>query len=56
MRREVLVEKPGGKKPLGRPSRRWMLILELFLRNGSMLWTGFIWLRIGTVSGLDFFT
>jgi hypothetical protein len=34
----LLVEKPEGTRPLGRPRRRW---------NGVM-WTGLVWLRIGT--------
>jgi hypothetical protein len=49
----ALVGKPEGKRPLGRPRRRWednikMDLLEV--RWGS--WTGWIWLRIGTAGGL----
>jgi len=45
----VLVGKPVGKRPLGRPRRRW----EDNIKKGSQeagcgLWTGLIWLRIGT--------
>ena len=37
-----------GKDPLGRPSRRWSLILKWILRKqGRKMWTSFIWLRIG---------
>jgi hypothetical protein len=43
----ILVGKPGGKRPLGRPRCRWVDIL----RDG-MVWTGSIWLRIGTSGGL----
>jgi len=41
----VLVGKPGGKRPLGRPRRRWEDNI-IFTK-----WTGSIWLRIGTGSG-----
>jgi hypothetical protein len=41
----VLVGKPEGKRPLGRPRRRW--------EDGSKCTLGgFTWLRIGTVGGL----
>jgi hypothetical protein len=36
----ILMGKPEGKRPLGRPRRRWVV------------WTGLIWLRIGTSGGL----
>jgi hypothetical protein len=41
-----LVETPEGKRPLGIPERiilKWNL-KKIYVR----LWTGFIWLRIGT--------
>jgi hypothetical protein len=47
---KVLVGKPEGRRPLGRPRRRW--------KNGIRLdpeeivfgvWSGFTWIRIGTV-------
>jgi hypothetical protein len=44
----VLMGKPEGKEPLGRPSRRW----EDNISDGSSgrgmwgTWTGLIWLRI----------
>jgi hypothetical protein len=47
----LLVGKPEGKRPLGRPRRTWVdntvlgWILERW--NGVML-TGLVWLRIGT--------
>jgi hypothetical protein len=43
----LLVGKPEGKRPLGRPRRRWVdgWIWE---RWDGVMWTGFVWLRIGT--------
>jgi hypothetical protein len=46
----VLVGKPEGKRPLGRPRRRWENGIKMDLREiGWGVWSGFIWLRIGTV-------
>jgi hypothetical protein len=45
----VLVGKPEGKRPLGRPRRRWVDNIRMGL--GEMrwvMWTGLVWLRIGT--------
>jgi hypothetical protein len=39
----MLVGKLEGKRPLGRPRRRWVDRVE---------WIGLIWLRIGTSGGL----
>jgi hypothetical protein len=39
----ILVGKPEGKRRLGRPRCRW--VLE---KKDGMVWTGLIWLRIGT--------
>jgi hypothetical protein len=37
------------KRPLGRARRRWEILLERILRKqGGKMWTGRIWLRIGT--------
>jgi hypothetical protein len=45
----VLVGKPEGRRPLGRPRRRWEDNIEMDLREvGWGAWTGSIWLRIGT--------
>jgi hypothetical protein len=45
----ILVGKPGGRRPLGRPRRRWVDKIKMNLREiGWMLWIGWIWLRIGT--------
>jgi hypothetical protein len=51
----VLVGKPEGKRPLGRPRRRWedgikMDLSEIGWEGG--VWSGFTWLRIGTVGRL----
>jgi hypothetical protein len=47
----LLVGKPEGKRPLGRPRRRWVdnishpRILE---RWDGVMWIGLVWLWIGT--------
>jgi len=49
----VLVGKPEGKRPFGRPGRRLENDIKMELeevRWGS--WAGLIWLRIGTGGGL----
>jgi hypothetical protein len=49
----VLVGKPGGKRPLGRPRRRCEDRIKMDLRKlVGDVWSGFTWLRIGTVGGL----
>jgi hypothetical protein len=49
----VLVGKPEGKRPLGRPRRRWEYNIRRTLgRQGSMERTGFGWHRIGSSGGL----
>jgi hypothetical protein len=52
----ILVGKPEGKSGLGRPRRKWEYnnkmdrwILE---RQDGVVWTGLIWLGIGTSGGL----
>jgi len=44
----ILVEKPEGKRPLGRPRRRWEDNIKMDLKRNVGAWTGLIWLRIGT--------
>ena len=45
----VLVGKPKGKRPLGRPRHRWEDNIKMDLQEvGWGAWTGLIWLRIGT--------
>jgi hypothetical protein len=51
----VLVGKPEGKSPLGRPRRRWedgirMVLGEIALGGG--VWIEFKWLRTGAGGGL----
>jgi hypothetical protein len=49
----VLVGKFEGKRPLGRPRRRWENGIRMDLREtGWGVWIGFEWLRIGTGGGL----
>jgi hypothetical protein len=50
----VLVGKPEGKRPLGRPRRRWEDGIKWILGRlaGVCVWSGFTWLRIGTGGGL----
>jgi len=49
---KVLVGKPEGKKPLGRPRRRWWTILGWISRRlGVGIWTGLGWPRIVTGGG-----
>jgi hypothetical protein len=50
---KFLVGKPDGKRPLGRPRRRWedgvrMDLRETGLGGGVCVWMGFDWLRAGT--------
>jgi hypothetical protein len=50
---KVLVEKPEGNRPLGRPRRRWEDGIRIDLREiGCGVWIGFDWLRTGTGGGL----
>jgi len=48
----VLVRKPEGKRPLGRPRRRWEDNIKMDLQEvGGVLGAGWSWLRIGTGGG-----
>jgi hypothetical protein len=50
---KVLVGKPEGKIPLGRPRRRWENGIRMDLTEiGLGVWIGFDWFRIGTGDGL----
>jgi hypothetical protein len=43
---KVLVGNPEGKRPLGRPRRRWKDGIRMDLRDiGMGVWIGFDWLR-----------
>jgi hypothetical protein len=48
----ILVGKPDGKRPMGRPRRRWEDNIKIDLRKNGMMWILLIWLRIGTSGGL----
>jgi hypothetical protein len=50
---KVLMEKPEGKRPLGRPRRRWEDNTKIDLQEvgGEVMGTGWSWLRIGTGGG-----
>jgi len=48
----ILVGKSEGKRPLGRPGRRWENNIKRISRSGMGARTGLIWLRIGTSGGL----
>ena len=44
--------RPEGKRPLGRPGRRWEDNIKMDLRVVRCgVWTGSMWLRIGTGGG-----
>jgi len=48
----VLVGKLEGKRPLGRPRRKWEDNIKGFFRKWDVgVWTGWSWLRIGTGGG-----
>ena len=48
----VLVGKPEGKRPLGRPRRRWEHNIKMDLQEvGGIVGTGWSWLRTGTGGG-----
>ena len=47
----VLVERPDGTRPLGRPRRRWEGNIKKAIQEvGCRARTGLIWLRVGTGS------
>jgi len=47
----VLIGKPDGKKPLGRPRCRWEDYIKTFRKWEGVLGTGWSWFRIGQVAG-----
>ena len=48
----ILVGKPGGKGPIGRPRHRWEDNIKVGLQEvGCGVWNGSSWLRIGTGGG-----
>jgi hypothetical protein len=45
----ILVGRPEGRRPLGRPRHRWEDNIKMdFQEVGGRTWTGFVWLRIRT--------
>jgi hypothetical protein len=50
----ILVGKPEGRRPLGRPRRRWVDNIKMDVKViwYGMVGTGSIWLRIGTRGGI----
>jgi hypothetical protein len=47
-----ILVRPDGKRPLGRPWRRWEDNIKTDLQDvGCVAWTGLIWLRIRTGGG-----
>jgi hypothetical protein len=48
----ILVGKPEGKERIGRPRHRCVDNTKMDLRWDGVVWTGLIWLRIGTSGGL----
>jgi hypothetical protein len=52
---KFLVGRPEGKRPLGRPRRRWEDNIKMDLRQigiDGANWIGFGWCRIGSSGGL----
>ena len=48
----VLVGKPEGRRPLGKPRRRCKDNIKMDLQEGDVeVWTGSSWLRIGKGGG-----
>jgi hypothetical protein len=49
---KVSVGRSDGKSTLGRPRRRWRVMLKwIFKQWNRGVWTGLNWLRIGTRGG-----
>jgi hypothetical protein len=45
----LFVGKPEGKRPLRRPTRRsWIILGWIWERYDGVVWTGLVWLRMGT--------
>jgi hypothetical protein len=47
----ILVGKPEGKTPLGRPRRKWRIILRWIFKRWDGTRIGLLWLRTGTGDG-----
>jgi hypothetical protein len=51
---KLLMGKPEGKRPLGRPRSRWEAGIRMDLGEiGWGAWSGFTWFRIGTDGSLS---
>jgi hypothetical protein len=48
----ILMGRPEGRRPFGRPRRRWEDNIKTDLEECNGAWTGLSWLRIGTGGGL----
>jgi hypothetical protein len=48
----ILMGKPDGKRPLGKPSHRWEDNIKMCLRYDGVVRTELIWLRAGISIGL----
>jgi hypothetical protein len=48
----IMVGQLEGRRPLGRPRRRWVDNIRMHLREMGWYGIGLIWLRIGTNGGL----
>jgi hypothetical protein len=44
----ISTAEPAGKRPLGRPRRKWEDNIKTGLRQDGVVWTGLIWLKIRT--------
>jgi hypothetical protein len=44
----LLVGMPEGKRPLARPRPRWINNTKMDALEVLVVWTGLVWLRIGT--------
>jgi hypothetical protein len=49
----ILVEKPEGKRPPERLRSSWEDSIKIDLEGDGVVWTGLIWLRLGTSGGLS---
>ena len=47
----LLVGKPEGERPLGRPRRRWEVLRWILRKWEGVVGTGWSWLRIGKGGG-----
>jgi hypothetical protein len=48
----IFVRISEGKRPLGRHRRRWEDSIKMNLKDNGRVWTGFVWVTIGSIGGL----